>query len=118
LVVVISDFDGHTAETRDRLLRLSGGNDVICVLVYDPFLLELPKTGNIVVSGGASQAELPLRNSGVRASIDNFARERGRDLREWQQQLGLPMLPISAAEETTPQLRHLLEQTAWRQRRR
>lgn len=118
LVVVISDFDGHTAETRDQLLQLSGRNDVICILIYDPFLLELPKTGNIVVSGGASQAELPLRNSGVRASIDRFARERGRDLREWQQHLGLPMLPVSAAEETGPQLRHLLEQSAWRQRRR
>jgi hypothetical protein len=36
----------------------------------------------------------------------------------WQRELGLPMLPLSAAEETTPQLRRLLEQAAWRQRRR
>jgi uncharacterized protein (DUF58 family) len=118
LIVIISDFDGHTAETRDRLLRISGRNDVTCILVYDPFLLDLPKTGNIVVSGGASQAELPLRNSNVRASINTFARDRGRALRDWQQQLGLPMLPVSAAEETAPQLRRLLEQAAWRQRRR
>ncbi|WFR97576.1 DUF58 domain-containing protein [Rhizobium tumorigenes] len=118
LIVIISDFDGHTAATRDRLLRLSGANDVICILVYDPFLLDLPKTGNIVVSGGALQAELSLRNTGVRTSIADFARDRGRELRDWQQQLGLPMLPVSAAEETVPQLRRLLEQSAWRQRRR
>ncbi|MGO8088841.1 DUF58 domain-containing protein [Rhizobium leguminosarum] len=118
LVVVVSDFDGHTATTRDILLRLSSRNDVICLLVYDPFLLELPTSGDIVVSGGGPQAELALRTASVRSSIDAFARNRGRELRAWQRQLGLPMLPISAAEETAPQLRRLLEQSAWRQRRR
>lgn len=118
LVVIISDFDGHTAATRDWLLRLSGRNDVICILIYDPFLLDLPTAGNIVVSGGASQVELPLKSANIRASINTFARDRGRELRDWQQQLGLPMLPVSAADETAPQLRHLLEQSAWRQRRR
>ncbi|MGZ2385599.1 DUF58 domain-containing protein [Rhizobium brockwellii] len=118
LVVVISDFDGHTATTRDILLGLSSRNDVICLLIYDPFLLELPTSGDIVVSGGGPQAELALRTASVRSSIDAFARNRGRELRAWQRQLGLPMLPISAAEETAPQLRRLLEQSAWRQRRR
>jgi uncharacterized protein (DUF58 family) len=118
LIVVISDFDGHTVTTRDLLLQLSGRNDVICILVYDPFLLELPKSGDIVVSGGTLQAELLLRRTDVRASIDRFARDRGRELRAWQRELGLPMLPVSAAEETAPQLRRLLQQSAWRQRRR
>ncbi|MGZ2426191.1 DUF58 domain-containing protein [Rhizobium laguerreae] len=118
LVVVISDFDGHTERTQDLLLRLSSRNDVVCILVYDPFLLELPASGEIVVSGGGSQAELALRTASVRASIDSFARNRGRELRAWQSELGLAMLPISAAEETAPQLRRLLEQSAWRQRRR
>ena len=118
LVVVISDFDGHTATTRDILLRLSSRNDVICLLVYDPFLLELPKSGDIVVSGGDLQAQLALKSTTVRNAIDSFARNRGRELRAWQRELGLPMLPVSAAEETAPQLRRLLEQSAWRQRRR
>ncbi|TBZ59747.1 DUF58 domain-containing protein [Rhizobium leguminosarum] len=118
LVVVISDFDGHTERTRDLLLRLSSRNDVVCILVYDPFLLELPVSGDIVVSGGGPQAELALRTASVRTSIDAFARKRGRELRAWQHELGLAMLPVSAAEETAPQLRRLLEQSAWRQRRR
>ncbi len=118
LVVVISDFDGHSATTREILLQLSGHNDVICILVYDPFLLDLPKSGDIVVSGGNLQVELPLRQADVRQSIDRFARDRGRALLAWQRELGLPMLPVSSAEETSPQLRRLLEQSAWRQRRR
>jgi uncharacterized protein (DUF58 family) len=118
LVVVISDFDGHSDKTRNTLLRLSDRNDVICILVYDPFLLDLPTTSSMVVSAGGLQAELPLRRADVRHAIDSFARDRGRELRAWQRELGLPMLPVSAAEETAPQLRRLLEQAAWRQRRR
>jgi uncharacterized protein (DUF58 family) len=118
LVVVISDFDGHSATTQEILLQLSGRNDLICILVYDPFLLDLPKSGDIVVSGGSLQVELPLRQADVRQSIDRFARDRGRALLAWQRELGLPMLPVSSAEETAPQLRRLLEQSAWRQRRR
>lgn len=118
LIILISDFDGHGETTRDLLLRLAETNDVICLLVYDPFLLELPKSGDIIVSGGGLQAELMLGRDAVRGSIDRYARGRGRELRAWQKELGLAMLPISAAEETAPQLRRLLEQSAWRQRRR
>jgi uncharacterized protein (DUF58 family) len=118
LIVVISDFDGHGPVTRDLMLRLVAANDVIAILVYDPFLLSLPTSGQMVISGGGSQAELVFRSSELQAGIGNFARQRGRELMAWQRELGLPMLPLSAAEETTPQLRRLLEQAAWRQRRR
>lgn len=118
LVIVISDFDGYSMTTRDLLLKMSAANDVICILIYDPFLLELPRQGEMVVSGGALQAELQFTRSKVRDAVDSFARNRGRELRSWQQDLGLPMLPISAAEEIGPQLRQLLGQLAWSQRRR
>lgn len=118
MVVVISDFDGQSAATRDILLRLASRNDVICILVYDPFLIDLPTSGDIVVTGGGLQAELPLRSADTREAIDTFARDRGHELLAWQRELGLPMLPVSAAEEAAPQLRRLLEQAAWRQRRR
>ena len=118
LVVIVSDFDGHDKHTRDTLLRLAAANDVVCILIYDPFLLNLPSTANLVVSGGALQAELTLRNAGTRTAIGAFARDRGRELAAWQRELGLPMLPVSAAEETAPQMRDLLQTSAWRQRRR
>ncbi|WP_245500666.1 DUF58 domain-containing protein [Rhizobium sp. BK251] len=118
LVIVVSDFDGYSTSTRDMLLRLTATNDVIAILVYDPFLLQLPQSGEIVASGGSSQAELAFGRAPVRSGISEFARTRGRELLAWQQDMGLPMLPISAAEEVAPQLRRLLGQLAWRGRRR
>lgn len=118
LVVIISDFEGHGPRTRDLLLRLTVGNDVVAMLVYDPFMLELPQAGEIVVSGGSLQAELAMGHGRVRSGIAEFAKRRGGELLAWQQELGLPMLLVSAAEETAPQLRRTLGQLAWRQRRR
>ncbi|MDK1377893.1 MULTISPECIES: DUF58 domain-containing protein [unclassified Sinorhizobium] len=118
LLIVISDFDGYGLDTRETLLNLSMHNDVVVILIYDPFLLELPRKGDLVVSGGALQAELQLGRGNVREAIDSFARKRGRALRAWQQEMGLPMLPLSAAEDVAPQLRRLLGQLGWRQRRR
>ncbi|MGH6760763.1 MAG: DUF58 domain-containing protein [Phyllobacterium sp.] len=118
LVIVISDFDGHGSATRDLLLQLAVSNDVLAIVVYDPFLLELPTAGEMVVSHGGLQAELSFGHSRVRGGITEFARQRGQELLGWQKELGLPMLLLSAAEETAPQLRRLLGQLAWRQRRR
>jgi hypothetical protein len=114
LIIVVSDFEGHGPETRDLLLRMSVANDVIAVLDYDPFLLDLPSQGEMVVSGGALQAELQFGRGNVRDAVDSFARNRGRELLSWQEEMGLPMLPVSAAEEVAPQLRTLLGQLAWR----
>lgn len=118
LIIVVSDFDGHGPATRDLLMKMSVANDIIAILIYDPFLLELPRRGDMVVSSGTLQAELQFGRSNVRDAVDSFARSSGRDLLSWQKEMGLPMLPISAAEEVAPQLRTLLGQLAWRQRRR
>lgn len=118
LIILITDFDGHTAETRNLLLQLTARNDVVCLLVYDPFLLNLPTSGDLVISGGSLQAELAFRQAGMRQAVAEFAEARGRELVQWQKELGLPILPVTTEEETAPQLRRLLQQTAWRQRRR
>ena len=52
---------------------------------------------------------------GVNRALAQLIAERNA---RWQKELGLPMLLLSAAEETAPQLRRLLGQLAWRQRRR
>jgi uncharacterized protein (DUF58 family) len=112
LVVVISDFNGATDRTRDLLLRIESRNDVVVVLVYDPFLLELPESGNLVVTDGDLQVELGFGHARTRKSILDFANVQGRRILAWQQELDVPVLPISAAEEIAPQVRRLLGQVA------
>jgi uncharacterized protein (DUF58 family) len=114
LVVVISDFDGHDERTRDLLLGLSLHNDVIAVLIYDPFLFELPSAGEMVVSDGELQVELPFGAGRVRKRLSEAADARLKELLEWRREIGVPVLPISSAEDTASQIRRLLGQLVGR----
>jgi uncharacterized protein (DUF58 family) len=114
VVIVISDFDGHDQRTRDLLLGLSLHNDVIAMLVYDPFLFELPSAGAMVVSDGELQVELPFGAGRVRKSLAEAADARLRELIEWRSEIGVPVLPISSAEATADQIRKLLGQLVGR----
>ncbi len=108
LVIVASDFNGADQGTRDRLLRLRAHNDVVALMVYDPFLLELPASGDLVVSDGELQVELGLGRERTRKNILEFADAHGRQILGWQHEIGIAVAPLSAAEETAPQVRRLL----------
>ncbi len=110
LVIVISDFDGHDAATRDLMLSMSARNDLLTMLVYDPFLLELPDSGHLVVSDGELQVELGFGHAATRKGIAEFVDAQSRNLLGWHRAIGVPLLPLSAAEETPLQLRRLLGQ--------
>ena len=84
------------------------------MLVYDPFLLELPSAIELVVSDGTLQVEL---RRGARASVLDYAHGYGRSILAWEREIGVPVLPLSAAEETAPQVRRLLGQAAGGPRR-
>jgi hypothetical protein len=44
----------------------------------------------------------------VRKSIEQATQERLKGVFAWTRELGVPVLPLSAAEDTAPQLRRLL----------
>lgn len=108
LVIVISDFDGSDDQTRRLMLALRGRNDMLSVLVYDPFLLELPASGHLVVSDGELQVELGFGQEGLRRGVRGFADAHSAALMDWHKAIGVPLLPLSAAEDTAAQLRRLL----------
>jgi len=112
LVIVISDFDGSDAQTRRLMLALRQRNDVLSVLVYDPFLLELPASGHLVVSDGELQVELGFGQEALRRNIRGFADAHSAALMDWHKGIGVPLLPLSAAEDTAAQLRRLLGRAA------
>jgi uncharacterized protein (DUF58 family) len=115
LIVIASDFDGHGPRTRDLLLRLAAHNDVLVALIYDPFLVELPSSLELIVSDGELQVEL---RRGTRKSIIDYAHGYGKTILAWEREIGVPVLPLSAAEDTALQVRRLLGQAASARQRR
>jgi len=118
LVIVISDFDGQDEHTRDLLMAIALHNDVIVMLINDPFLFDLPTAGELVVSDGELQVELPFGSGHVRKRLAQAVDVRLKEVLDWRGAIGVPVLPISTAEPTANQLRELLGQLVGRGRAR
>ena len=108
LIIIASDFDGADQRTRDLILNLSKSNDIVCCLTYDPLAVMLPAAEQLVVSNGELQVELLLGQEKVRKNILDASDKRIRSILSWQHELGIPVLPISTAEDVAAQVRHLL----------
>lgn len=117
LILIASDFDGADQATRDLLRHLAHSNDVVCCLAYDPLAVHLPPAEQLVVSNGELQVEVMLGEERVRKSILEASDKRLRAILSWQHELGVPVLPISTAEDVAQQLRHLLGRVAALRRR-
>ncbi|WP_058185762.1 DUF58 domain-containing protein [Terracidiphilus gabretensis] len=116
LILIASDFDGADVRTRDLLLHLSRANDVACCLIYDPLAIHLPAADQLVVSNGELQVELQLGQEKVRKNILDASDRRVRPILAWQHELGIPVLPLSNADDIATQIRHLLGHVAMRRR--
>jgi hypothetical protein len=117
-VIVISDFDGADETTRRMVGAMAQHNDVVALLVHDPLQSNLPAAARMTVTDGELQIVLEVGRAGVQQSIAAATRERLGGMLAWTHELGVPVLPLSAADKTAPQLRHLLGRAAARPARR
>jgi uncharacterized protein (DUF58 family) len=107
LLLVVSDFDGADDATLRILTGVARGNDVVMALVHDPIANELPEHGRIVVGDGRMQVELDLADARVRRNLAAVGGDRLKKLVAWQDRLDAAILPVSAGEETAPQMLRL-----------
>lgn len=108
VVIIISDFDGADDATRQMIGAIARHNDVVALLVHDPLQSDLPPSASMTVTDGELQIRLEVGRDSVRKGISQATEERLKGVFAWTPELGVPVLPLSAAEETTTQLRRLL----------
>jgi uncharacterized protein (DUF58 family) len=107
-VVIFSDFDGADEATRQAVAAISAHNTVIAVVVHDPLQSELPPTGRMTVTDGELQIAVDVARGDTRQNIVDMSEQRLRAVFAWTRELGIPVLPLSTAEEPVNQLNHLL----------
>ena len=107
-VIVISDFDGADDDTRGMVEAMARHNDVVALLVHDPLQSKLPASASMTVTDGELQIHLEVGRESVRKSIVEATQARLKAVFAWTQEIGVPVLPLSAAEDTAQQLRRLL----------
>ena len=107
-VIIISDFDGADDETHKMVGAMARHNDVVALLVHDPLQSKLPASASMTVTDGELQIHLEVGRESVRKSIVEATQARLKAVFAWTQEIGVPVLPLSAAEDTAQQLRRLL----------
>ncbi len=108
LIFVLSDFDVVDAETERLVSGLARRNDLVLGLVTDPTAQEIPDGLNLVVSDGVLQAEIDTGTDATRRSLQDMTEGRLAQVLDWQRRFGVPILPLTAGEETLPQMRRLM----------
>jgi uncharacterized protein (DUF58 family) len=117
LVVIISDFDGADEETTRMVTRLAQHNDVLAVPVHDPSSTEIPSGARLVVGDGELQVEMDVGKASTRRRLLELADRRLASVMAWQDDLGVPVLPVSTGEDSLDQVRKLLGRAAQTGRR-
>ena len=108
LVIILSDFDGIDDTTHRHLAGIARHNDLVLGLVHDPSAHSLERQSRTTVGDGSLQAEVDFADANIRASVERFSSERLERIERWQREIKLSVLPLSAGEETLPQLRQLM----------
>lgn len=110
LVMVFSDFSGIDETTRERLSNIAMHNDVILMLVYDPIAERLEPGQRAVVGDATRQADIDFGSAATVEAVSHYTRGRLQRIYDWQREINLSVLPLSAGEETLPQIRRLMGQ--------
>ncbi|MDW3223881.1 MAG: DUF58 domain-containing protein [Paracoccaceae bacterium] len=108
LIVVFSDFDVIDDLTQKLISSLSRHNDLVLGLVSDPMADEIPKAMRLVISNGELQAEIDTGDEAVRHNLHAMSQGRLAQVLDWKRTLGVPVLPLSSAEDSLAQMRRLM----------
>ena len=116
LIMIFSDFAGIDESTHRHLSGIAAHNDLILMLVFDPSAEGLSGDQQLVIGDSQMQAQVNLGAPGTREALTKFSRARLERIRQWQNEIKLSVLSLSAGAETLPQIREQLGRLAPRRR--
>jgi uncharacterized protein (DUF58 family) len=105
LICLVSDFAGAGPRTVQLLQQLSAHNDVVALQVYDPLALNVPRSGQLLITQGQLQVELAVHKRQVRQPLGDFLGGRIKDVATLLRRSQVPLLMISTALPAAEQLR-------------
>lgn len=108
LIVLLSDFDGAGAASHALIAQLARRHELLALPVWDPGVEQRPGPGRYVVSNGPLQLELVGGDAAQRRRLAELGAAHRREIQRWREELAVPVLPLTTAEEVAEQLRRTL----------
>ena len=108
LIILLSDFAEIDETTRKLVSGIARHNDLILGLVSDPYGDTLPENAQLVVSNGYLQIAVDTGDRDTHRALTDLAQGRIAEILDWQRALGVPVLPLTSAEDSLAQMRRLM----------
>ncbi len=108
LIILLSDFAEIDDTTRKLVSGIARKNDLVLGLVSDPYAESLPENAQLVVSNGQLQIAVDTGDRETHRTLSDLAQGRIADILDWQRALGVPVLPLTTAEDSLTQMRRLM----------
>ncbi|MDG3066138.1 DUF58 domain-containing protein [Thauera mechernichensis] len=102
VIVVLSNFDGMSAHSREQLIALARHNDLVLLPIHDD-----PGTARpvrLVVTDGSLQLPLDHTDESVRCRLADLAHARMEGLLALRSEIGCVVLPLTTSEPALLQL--------------
>ncbi len=107
LIVMISDYFGVDEQTERIVARIAEHNDILALLVHDPFRLE-PAKQALTGSDGTLQIEIDLADKSAREKLVASYRDEQQSIARFLSRLAAPLLMVSNEGDVVDQVRRLL----------
>ncbi|QDX80298.1 hypothetical protein B9N43_02870 [Denitratisoma sp. DHT3] len=108
LIVLLSDFDGAGEASHALIAQLARRHELLAMPVWDPGAGLWPERGQYVVSDGSLQLALTGGDTAQRQRLADLAAAHRQEIQRWREELAVPMLPLTTAEDAVTQLRRTL----------
>lgn len=108
LIVLLSDFNGAGDGSRALIAQLARRHELLAMPVWDPGADQWPDRGRYVVSDGHLQLALMGGDGAEGLRLAALAAAHRREIQRWREELAVPMLPLTTAEDVAAQLRRAL----------
>ncbi|MCF6225612.1 MAG: DUF58 domain-containing protein [Xanthomonadales bacterium] len=108
LLVMITDGDGLSSETRRQITRISEHNDVLTAFIYDPLEQKLPAAGRLRFADDSGQMEVDTSNKKFRRGFQNEFQQKLERMQTVSRRFSIPLLPLETITPVSEQIRKLL----------
>ncbi len=108
LIVLITDGDGLSPESRRHITGLAEHNDVLTAFIYDPLERKMPAAGRLRYSDGSGQLEVDTSNGKLRAAFQNEFEQRLTWMKSASRRFSIPVLTLHTNGPVAKQIRDAL----------
>ncbi|SFV63694.1 hypothetical protein PA3071 [hydrothermal vent metagenome] len=108
MIVIVSDFQNFSENTRSLCRQLMKHNDIIFTFVYDELEKNAPKSNHYLISNGEKTTTLNTTQKSLKIEYEQLFKKRFDNIKQFSKQLKTTFIPIKTNDNLVDKInKHL-----------